>query len=197
MRSLPPVLVADIRHAFYTCSRQHAASRRARFSTYKPQLKGWEHKKNENLPIQVVHSRLQAQKKDNARPLEPSVAPSPEDRELVPRAEEATSLDHGRKIPVPLKVIPKADIAPGLTLSPKERLHIEQLTRKLPPRSEPKGSLGRLSIVQGRLTGYSLQEENSHIHGGQRADIHAYLPPLHQHHGPGFCHYHSSSSPLG
>ncbi|EXJ65222.1 hypothetical protein A1O7_01563 [Cladophialophora yegresii CBS 114405] len=146
MRSLPPVLVADIRHAFYACSRQHAASRRAGFSTFKRQLKGSEPRKNENLPIQVVHSRLQAQKKDNAQPSEPSVAPSPEDRELVLRPDEATSLDSGRKISVPLKVIPKADIAPGLRLSPKERLHIEQLTRKLPPRPEPKVYKRRIRI---------------------------------------------------
>jgi hypothetical protein len=39
-----------------------------------------------------------------------------------------------------MRVIPKAEIAPNLTLSPKERLHIEQLTRRLPPRVEPRGT---------------------------------------------------------
>jgi hypothetical protein len=147
MRSLPPALVADIRHAFFACSRQHAASRRARFTTFKPRLEGSEPRKNENLPIQVVHNRLQAQKKDNARPSEPSATPSAAGRELITRPDEAKSLDNGRKIQVPLKVIPKADIAPGLTLSPKERLHIEQLTRRLPPRLEPKGSPCHYSLA--------------------------------------------------
>lgn len=139
MRSLPQFLVAELRLAFQSCSRQHAAARKTAFSTWRPLLKSSPPgKKNDNLPIQVVHSQLQAQKKSHARPLAP---PASESKELVPRLEEGKSLDSGRKVEVPFKVIPKADIAPNLTLSPKERLHIEQLTRRLPPRSEPKGTL--------------------------------------------------------
>ena len=143
MRSLPPAVVAEIRYAFQSCSRQYAASRRAQFGTLQPRMKASHPtEKRDNLPIQVVHSRLQAQSKGNAKSSHPSATASPASRELVPHREGGKSLDSGRKIPVPLKVIPKADIAPGLTLSPKERLHIEQLTQRLPPRQEPKGSLG-------------------------------------------------------
>ena len=142
MKSLPPFLVIEIRHAFQSCSRHYAASRRTHFSTLPPQKRGSEQaKQDKNLPIQVIHSQLQAQKKkaDDARLQTPPQTTGPDSKGLVPRHEEKRSLDSGRKIPVPLKVIPKADIAPGLTLTPKERLHIEQLTRKLPPRPEPKG----------------------------------------------------------
>ena len=144
MRCLPPFLVAEVRQAFQSCSRQYAASRRSEFSTLYPRLKASKApKKNNNLPIQVIHSRLQAQQKEeeDARLEASSEGLGPDSKELVPQEEKEQSLDTKRKIPVPMKVIPKAEIAPGLTLSPKERLHIEQLTRKLPPRQEQKGNL--------------------------------------------------------
>jgi uncharacterized membrane protein len=136
MRSLPPGLVAEVRLAFQTCSRQHVASKRTQFSTFRPLFKkSPSSKKKDHLPIQVVHSQLQARKAAAAK----TAANKPTSKDLVPRSDEAKSLDTGRRVEVPLKVIPKADIAPNLTLSPKERLQIEQLTRRLPPRAEPQG----------------------------------------------------------
>ncbi|KIW98702.1 uncharacterized protein Z519_00363 [Cladophialophora bantiana CBS 173.52] len=140
MRNLPPALVAEIRYAFQCCSRQCAASRRARFSTLQPRLKSSRPRKDDCIPIQVVHSQLQAQKINQAQPSIPPAPHTPEGKELIPQEEQAKSLDTGRKVEVPFKVIPKAEVAPNLTLSPKERLHIEQLTRRLPPRPEPKGA---------------------------------------------------------
>lgn len=141
MRSLPSNLLAEIRHAFQSCSKQYAASRRTHFSTVSPRLKASRPAKNEkDLPIQVVHNRLQNKKKHH-------VTSRSESRELIPQKEEDKSLGSRRKVEVPLKVIPEANIAPGLTLSPKERLHIEQLTRALPPREEPKSSLALSRIM--------------------------------------------------
>merc|ERR1711939_714543 len=132
MRSLPPGLVAKVRSAFQACSRQHAASKRTQFSTFRPLFKkSAPSKKKDQLPIQVVHSQLQAQKE--------AAAKEATSKGLVPSCDEAKSLDTGRRVEVPLKVIPKAEITPNLTLSPKERLQIEQLTRRLPPRAEPQG----------------------------------------------------------
>lgn len=139
MRGLPPVLLAEVRFAFQVCGRQHVATRRTRFSTCPPLFKKPQNKAKNTLPIQVIHSQLQAQKQKDNGPTpvheEPAAA-----KELVPSSEEKTSLDTQRKVEVPLKVIPKAEIIPNLTLSPKERLQIEQLTRRMPPRSEPKGT---------------------------------------------------------
>ncbi|KIW29692.1 uncharacterized protein PV07_05485 [Cladophialophora immunda] len=146
MRSLPPALVAEIRHAFQSCSRQYAASRRTQFSTLHQRLKSSQRSKSDNVPIQVAHSQLRAQKTNLARPSIPPAPSAPETKELVPQEEQEKSLDTGRKVEVPFKVIPKAEIAPNLTLSPKERLHIEQLTRRLPPRPEPKVYKKRLRI---------------------------------------------------
>ncbi len=136
MRSLPPGLVAKVRSAFQACSRQHAASKRTQFSTFRPLFKkSAPSKKKDQLPIQVVHSQLQAQKEAAAK----AAAKESTSKGLVPSCDEAKSLDTGRRVEVPLKVIPKAEITPNLTLSPKERLQIEQLTRRLPPRAEPQG----------------------------------------------------------
>ncbi|KAK4940428.1 hypothetical protein LTR10_019411 [Elasticomyces elasticus] len=139
MRGVPSVLLAEVRYAFQVCSRQHAATRRTRFSTCQPLLKKKSPKSKKNdLPIQVIHNqKLQAQKQRDDVPT-PSPEQVPTGTELVPSSEEETALDTGRKVEVPLKVIPKAELTPNLTLSPKERLQIEQLTRRMPPRPEPK-----------------------------------------------------------
>jgi hypothetical protein len=130
MKSLPPALVANLFCAFRPCRRQYVAFNAARFSSVALRAaasKPSNSDKTKNLPIQVIHNRLKAQKGNDGN------------KEVVPWANDDKSLDSGRKVPVPLKVIPKADIAPGVTLSPKERLHIEQLTRRLPPRPEQTG----------------------------------------------------------
>lgn len=141
MGSIPIVLVAEIRLAFQACSKQHAVTRKTRFSTLRPLWKSSPPTKSKNSPIQVVHSQLKAERKPDVRPTIPPASALAESKKLVPHEEEDKSMDRGRKVEVPLKVIPKADIAPNLTLTPKERLHIEQLTRRLPPRAEPKGTL--------------------------------------------------------
>ncbi|EXJ95800.1 hypothetical protein A1O1_00924 [Capronia coronata CBS 617.96] len=137
MGTIPAVLIAEVRIAFQSCARQYASTRRTHFSTLRPLLKKSQPvTKADNLPIQVVHSQIQAQKKTQSSPTLP---PNPQaSKELIPVGEEQNAVDSGRKVEVPLKVIPKAEVAPNLTLSPRERLHIEQLTRRLPPRSEPK-----------------------------------------------------------
>jgi hypothetical protein len=139
MIKLPTSLVVEVRLAFQQCARQHVSLRRTRFSTFQPLLKKRKPQSNkdkDSVPIQVVHHRvLQARRDAEAR----AAQTSSESRELVPLPNEEKSLDSGRKVDVPLRVIPKAEITPNLTLTPKERLHIEQLTRRLPPRSEARG----------------------------------------------------------
>lgn len=147
MVGIPTVLIAEVRTAFRSCARQYASTRKTRFSTLRPLLKGPQPpRRTDNLPIQVVHSQLRAAKKSQSSPTLPQNPQA--GKELVPVTEGERALDSDRKIEVPLKVIPKAEIAPNLTLSPKERLHIEQLTRRLPPRSEPKGTRVLVSLVR-------------------------------------------------
>ncbi|ETN38491.1 uncharacterized protein HMPREF1541_06526 [Cyphellophora europaea CBS 101466] len=65
---------------------------------------------------------------------------------LVPRDHERRSLDTGRKVEVPTRVLPKAELAPNVKLSPMQRLHIEHLTRHPPPKKPPKPYKERLLI---------------------------------------------------
>ncbi|KAK6369624.1 hypothetical protein LTS17_009530 [Exophiala oligosperma] len=151
MRGLPLIFVAEVRLAFQSCSRQHVASRKTQFSTFRPLLKKSPPRRKVEAPIQVVHSQLRAQKegsvstrgaKDNAV----ANGQAGSSKDLVAVQEGGRALQDGRKVEVPYKVIPRADITPNLTLSPKERLHIEQLTRNLPPRTEPKVYKKKLRI---------------------------------------------------
>lgn len=59
--------------------------------------------------------------------------------ELVTKDDRRTSLDTGQKVTIPSKILPKADIAPGVQLSPMQRLHIEHITRHPPAKKPPKG----------------------------------------------------------
>ena len=142
MGSLPTALLIEVRHAFRSCSRQyvHVPSQRTSFSTLSPRLKNLKPTKStKNPPIQVVHYKQQklAKEQERRRALEEVPADS---KQLVSQHDQATSLDTGRKVSVPLKVIPKAQITPTLRLSPKERLQIEQLTRVTPSPAPPPGT---------------------------------------------------------
>jgi len=130
----------------WSCLRQHAISHpRSRFSTWSPLLKSNSRKTPRSPPIQVVHHKYQEQQLEQRQQHQQL---SGEDwdgatgsRELVPSPEEDKSLETAPKVKVPLRVIPKAQITPSLRLSPKERMHIEQLTRASPRPSAPPGTM--------------------------------------------------------
>lgn len=63
---------------------------------------------------------------------------SPAERKLVPVQADRRTLDTPRQIPVPYKVIPQENLTPNLKLNPRERLHIEALTRRLPTQPSDK-----------------------------------------------------------
>lgn len=122
----------------WSCFRQHAVSHhRPPFSTWAPLLKGPNSRKpSRSPPIQVVHHKYQQQQQQLSEKDDAS-----DSKELVPRPDEDTSLETAHKVNVPLRVIPKAQITPNLRLSPKERMHIEQLTRAPPRPSAPPGTV--------------------------------------------------------
>ena len=70
-----------------------------------------------------------------------------QETDLFPQKEEQTAVDTERRVPVPLRAIPKAQLTPNLRLSPRERLHIEVLTRQQPKlKTEKKMYRERLQI---------------------------------------------------
>jgi hypothetical protein len=141
MTSLPPSLVADIRYAFRFCARQYLATRRTQFSTSRTLLQSSKSsEKNKNV-------QLEAQKKARAQSVLPPKPGSQTSTELVPDEQDGRALVSGRKHEVAMRVIPKANIAPNVELKPKERMAVEQLTRRPPPKVEARGQPARSSAV--------------------------------------------------
>ena len=73
-------------------------------------------------------------------------------KDLIPTARDATSVGGRRSSDVPIKVIPKAQVSPQLTLSPVERLQIEYITRQPPKHLGPKKS--EQEILERALESY-------------------------------------------
>lgn len=142
MGNLPPALLVQVRLAFATCSRQYAVSRKSQFSTLRPLFrKGTQKPKTpKGVSIQVAHHRAELEKeKEKDRQARPSQLPH-DTKELVAQTEGQTSVSTERQFQVPLKVIPKAQIGPNISLSPRERLQLEELTRRTPRPAPPPGN---------------------------------------------------------
>jgi hypothetical protein len=145
--TLSNLLLFELRFAFKTCARQHTTRpyRIRSFSQLQPLFR----KKHARSDSEVKPpSSVEITTKGNIpppgdRPRVDSIhVPTNESgssRELVPCPSTPTSVSKGKRADVPMKVIPKAQITPELTLTPKERLEIEFMTRR-PPRTEAKKS---------------------------------------------------------
>jgi hypothetical protein len=145
--TLPNLLLFELRLAFKTCAKQHTTrSHEIRsFSTLQPLFK----KKHARLDSEIKPpSSVEITTKSNISPprerpqadsLNVSTSELGSSRELVPDPSKPTSVSKRKRADVPMKIIPKAQITPEVTLTPKERLEIEFMTRR-PPRTEAKKS---------------------------------------------------------
>lgn len=113
--------------AFSTSICRLKASRPKRSSSAKPRVT--EQPSRHGAPYETSISVQTTTK----APQSPSSAEQPR-RELIPHKQRDGALDIDRQSPVPLRVIPKAEIDHKVRLSPRERLHIEVLTRQQPQR---------------------------------------------------------------
>ena len=135
--SLPSFLLVEVRAAFRYSARQHTASRRCPYSSTAFLLARSPPPRNPSLPP----ARKPQQDASAIEPARRERLPKAGERDamgLVPRDHERRSLDTGRKVEVPTRVLPKAELAPNVKLSPMQRLHIEHLTRHPPPKKPPK-----------------------------------------------------------
>jgi hypothetical protein len=145
--TLPNLLLFELRLAFKTCAKQHTTrSHEIRsFSTLQPLFK----KKHTRSDSEIrPPSRVEITTKSDISPPRERPRPDPlnvstneldSSRELVPDPSKSTSVSKRKRADVPMKIIPKAQITPEVTLTPKERLQIEFMTRR-PPRTEAKKS---------------------------------------------------------
>jgi hypothetical protein len=139
-------LLVELRLAFQTCARQHRARQQSRpFRTLPPLFKKKQSRSDRELAPPASSEISKTSEASAARVPPPadsrhvSTNESASSRELIPDPSKPSSVSERRRADVPMKIIPKAQITPELTLTPKERLQIEFLTRR-PPRTEEKKS---------------------------------------------------------
>lgn len=170
--TLPNLLLTEARRGFQTCAKQYRARRQQSqtFRTLQPLLK----KRNSRSAREVAPPpRLEVTKTNEALATrvppqsDPDHVPTEESgssRELITKPSKPSSVSEIKRADVPMKIIPKAQITPELTLTPKERLQIEFLTRR-PPRAEEKKStfLADSRIELRKLISSSLQRKIAYL----------------------------------
>jgi hypothetical protein len=145
--ALPTMLLIELRSAFKSCARQSALrAARSAFSTSPLRWKTKSAYRDLSKPLSAYTTPLKSDRPDPDKEkthsrIVPEVrrVPSGPARDLVPSPKKSTSVTPGKRSEVPMKILPKAQITPELTLSPRERLEVEFLTRK-PPKSKPRES---------------------------------------------------------
>lgn len=135
--SLPTFLLVEVRAAFRLSARQHAASRRCPFGTTTYRFARSPAKTSFPIPI-PRKTQSDASKLKTSQSKETSKGQDHGSTQVVPRERQVGALDTGRNVEVPTRVLPKADIAPNVKLSPLQRLHIEHMTRHPPPKRPQK-----------------------------------------------------------
>jgi hypothetical protein len=145
--TLPNLLLFELRFAFKTCAKQHTTRRHEirSFSTLQPLFKkkharsDGEVKPSSSGEITTKSNVSLPRVRPHADSLNVPTNESGSSRELVPDPSKPTSVSKRKRADIPMKIIPKAQITPEVTLTPKERLEIEFVTRR-PPRTEAKKS---------------------------------------------------------
>lgn len=153
----------EMRLAFKTCARTPSlASARCRtLSTFpSPQPGNRDNAGAVSRPNSARRGKEETKLPGAAQPSSPASA-QPNSRgsnstNLVPQAPKAGAVERPRRSDIPARLLPKAQISPGLTLSPKERLQIEYETRRPPKAPEKPGEQGSNGQTW-RLTCRSLQ----------------------------------------
>lgn len=143
--ALPVFSIAEMRLFFKSCAQPHRVSRIRNFSSTVNKAKNESARSNEP-------------KRPSDGALKPSRAsrtpgdtteydkPKKEETGLTTQKPEKKAIDRGRVIPVPLKVIPKAQIASDVNLTPRQRLHLEILTRRQPVEIKKQSFKERLQV---------------------------------------------------
>lgn len=114
------------RHISNSCARSKTAKAKAQHGT---QLRRETQSSKRNWPYNVS---LSPRTSTNSLPSSSTNAQN--GKELVPRPVADTGVNVDRRVPVPVRIIPQAEIDRKVRLTPRERLHIEVLTRQQPQR---------------------------------------------------------------
>ena len=136
----------EIRLAFKTCARTPSlASARCRTFSTIPSLQSGnrDNAGAVSRPNSAKRGKEVTKLPDAAQPYSPASARQDSrgsnSTNLVPQTPKPGAVERPRRSDIPARLLPKAQISPGLTLSPKERLQIEYETRRPPKPPEKPG----------------------------------------------------------
>ncbi|RMZ80584.1 hypothetical protein DV738_g2710, partial [Chaetothyriales sp. CBS 135597] len=136
--ALPPFLLIEVRAAFQTCARQNALQKASRHSFTVTKVRFLRTCPPNRFPAGRPTTSVPEAQWPKAR--NPNTSQNGESStQLTPSKENDNALDTGRKVDVPLRVIPPAKLSPTTKLLPQERLHIEHLTRHPPTKKKTPG----------------------------------------------------------
>lgn len=126
--ALPNFLIIEMRLAFKNCTQQYNRSSLRCFSSTAIRKDD----PPSNRPSNDPYNRAVSPKKpSNTTEGGREHGGQAQDRTgLVTQDSEKKAVGASRRVPVPLKVIPKAQLGPNVHLSPRQRLHVEMLTRR-------------------------------------------------------------------
>ena len=143
----------EVRLALESCARTHrvAKTRCRNLSTFPPlraRNRGTSRAIQHAPPANSVKpSDISDTPKPSTLQSDPLASSRSNSTKLVPRIPKPASLQDPRRSDIPARLLPKAQISPGLILSPKERLQIEYETRRPPKTPEKPGEHEEMCIM--------------------------------------------------
>jgi hypothetical protein len=154
-------ILLELRLAFRTCAVPRSSShlRQAFFSTHRclqqrgaaQSPKPLNPKKKSKLSLAKRPENTTALSQDGNDGLPATGAKeAPRDVGNAPRSYR--DVDTGKQVPVPMKVLPKAQLTPELVLNAKERMQLEYITRRTPKREPGQVFRERLLIYHRGLS---------------------------------------------
>lgn len=82
----------------------------------------------------------------------PAEQPERSTKNIEPGTREYMDVETGKRVSVPMKVMPRAQLTPELMLNPKERMQLEYITRRVPQREPGRVFRERLLIYHRGLS---------------------------------------------
>ena len=155
------LLLVELRLAFRTCARPRSSPqfRQAFFSTHRclrdrrsaktPAPSSFKAKQNLSITKRPDTTPAESRDTDNALPAGKSREGS---KHLAPAPRSYRDVETGKQVPVPMKVLPKAQLTPDLVLNAKERMQLEFITRRVPKREPGQVFRERLLIYHRGLS---------------------------------------------
>lgn len=129
--ALPTFLMVEMRLAFKNCAQQHKNSNLKyvrSFSNAAIRRKGPPQSKLPSRPNDEAFTASKASQDLDSKSGHGTA--EKEQTGLARQEPEKTAVGTERRVPVPLKVIPKAQLGPQVNLTPRQRLHVEMMTRR-------------------------------------------------------------------